>query len=172
MRSIQLLAIATVTLVAALPTASPAQTETTPAIAREVYRQQLEGPPRPAPRIVTERTVPDPTISPATISPATISPATVVQERPVAVPATAVPATTIVAPEGTVATWSALFARYRYGFNDDGNVDDNWFYDFYETPSAPAAVATTVVKPVTESAPAYRTSWKYDAVSERGLFSW
>ena len=167
MRSIQLLAIATVTLVAALPSASPAQTETTPAIAREVYRQQLEGPPRPAPRIVTERAVPDPTISPATV----------VQERPVAVPATnvpatAVPATTIVAPEGTVATWSALFARYRYGFNDDGNVDDNWFYDFYETPSAPAAVATTVVKPVTESAPAYRTSWKYDAVSERGLFSW
>jgi len=167
MRSIQLLAIATVTLVAALPSASPAQTETTPAIAREVYRQQLEGPPRPAARIVTERAVPDPTISPATV----------VQERPVAVPATnvpatAVPATTIVAPEGTVATWPALFARYRYGFNDDGNVDDNWFYDFYETPSAPAAVATTVVKPVTESAPAYRTSWKYDAVSERGLFSW
>jgi len=165
------------------------QDEGLPAIAREVYQPHTALPPAPAARPVTERLVSEPPIVPPrvvddrpTVAPAVVRPAAVVAPAvpavaPAAVvspaPAIAAPAAAVVAPAATVVTpavttnWSSVFPRFKFGFYDDGNVDDNWFYDYYETPKA-----AVVVKPTTDALPGFRTSWTYDRAEEAGLFSW
>jgi hypothetical protein len=101
-----------------------------------------------------------------------------VEERVAAPRATAV--TTVATPSAVVTErvlspgvlardrsglWWEDFALLRFGYYDDGYVDDNWFYDYYDAP-----VRRAVVAPVA-SAP-YRTTWIYDRLGESGLFSW
>jgi len=139
----------------AFPGVTRAQTEGLPAIAREVYRPHTELPPAPAPRVVTERLVTEPPILP----PAVVDDGPTVA-RNVVVPAPVVTAEAAVALPGP-------FSRYSYGFYDDGNADDNWYYDYYEVPKA-----AVVLKPTTDALPGFRTNWTYAPLAERGLFSW
>ena len=134
-----------------------AQDEGLPAIAREVYRPHTELPPAPVPRAVTERLVTEPPIVPPRV----------VDDTPTAVGAVVAPGR-IAVPAAAVSL-PGVFARYTYGFYDDGNADDNWYYDYYEVPKAAAAV---VVKPTTDAFPGFRTNWTYAPLAERGLFSW
>jgi len=156
-----------------------AQTEGAAAIARETHARLAEQqlpvlPPRVIPppvvtdAIVRERLpahvadglVPTPVTdrySPAVITP----PGSVVQGV-----VTARPVVTARVPVSGVATYTSAYAKMRYGFYDDGLVDDNWFYDYYEIPTA------TAVQPATGSAPGYRTSWRYDPAAEQRLFRW
>jgi hypothetical protein len=147
----------------AFPGVSPAQTEGLPAIAREVYRPHTELPPAPAPRVVTERLVTEPPIVPPRVVDDTpvVSRAVVQSSAVVVTPASPIPAVAVAGP--------SIFSRYSFGFYNDGNADDNWYYDYYE---APKTAATVVVKPPTDSAPGFRTNWTYAPLAERGLFSW
>lgn len=138
-----------------LPVVCHAQTEGLPAIAREVYRPHTELPPTPVPRVVTERLVTEPPI---------VSPV-VVDDKPAVAGNLVVPGPVVTA-QAAVAL-PGPFARYSYGFYDDGNADDNWYYDYYEVPKA-----VVVAKPVTDAAPGFRTNWRYAPLAERGLFSW
>jgi len=131
------------------------QDEGLPAIAREVYRPHTELPPAPAPRVVTERLVTEPPIVPPSV----------VDDAPT-VPGAVVAQGAVVAP-ATVASWPSVFSRYTFGFYNDGNADDNWYYDYYEVPKAAA-----VVKPPTDALPGFRTNWTYDRLAESGIFSW
>jgi len=134
------------------------QTETLPAIAREVYA------PKPEVRV---------TPLPAAIVPA--APVRAVTERvvteappaPVAVAERAVVREQAVTPGGVVTWWDA-FARNRYGYYDDSYLDDNWYYDYYELPKAAAVIVDRSVTAV----PGHRTTWIYEPLAERGLFSW
>jgi len=137
-----------------------AQTESVPAIARETYRPKPAlPPPAGAPtRGVTERLVAEPRVV-AEAVPAPV----VVAEKPVVVERVATPQ--------RVRTWSDALARFRYGYYDDGNLDDNWYYDFYD-PQPAVVVAPAVTRPSSSANPGYRTSWTYEPVAERGLFSW
>jgi len=135
------------------------QDEGLPAIAREVYRPHTELPPAPAARVVTERLVTEPPIRPQrvvddtpTVAGAVVTPGAVV-------------APAVVAPP--VASLPSVFPRFQFGFYDDGNADDNWYYDYYEVPKA-----AVVVKPPTDALPGFRTNWTYDRREEAGLFSW
>jgi hypothetical protein len=136
------------------------QDEGLPAIAREVYRPHTELPPAPAARVVTERLVTEPPIAPQRVVDDTPTVAGAVVTRG-AVVAPATVATSVAAGLPTV------FPRYTFGFYDDGNVDDNWYYDYYEMPKA-----AVVVKPPTDALPGFRTNWTYDRREEAGLFSW
>jgi hypothetical protein len=132
-----------------------AQDEALPAIAREVYRPHTELPPAPAPRVVTERLVTEPPIVPQPV----------VDDTPTAVGAV-VTRGAVVAP-AVVSTPASAFSRFRFGFYDDGNVDDNWFYDYYEVPKA-----AVVVRPATDAMPGFRTTWTYAPLYEQGIFNW
>jgi len=72
----------------------------------------------------------------------------------------------VVAPARTLSWWDA-FGKLRYGFYDDGFTDDNWFYDYYETPPT-----TVAVQQPASAAQGYRTSWRYDPLVEHRLFRW
>src|SRR5262245_6264108 len=135
------------------------QSETLPAIAREVYA------PKPVVRVP---------VAPAVAVPA--APVRAVTEQVVteAAPPVAVAERTVVGEQAVVpsriVTWWDAFARNRYGHYDDGYLDDNWYYDYYELPrAAPAAV---VVDRAVGTVPGHRTTWMYEPVAERGLFSW
>ena len=92
------------------------------------------------------------------------TPAAVVTERPVV-------RQEVVAPAAVVTWWDA-FVRNSYGFYDDGYLDDNWFYDYYEVPR-PACAVTVVERPASNTAVlGHHTTWVYEPVAERGLFSW
>jgi hypothetical protein len=124
--------------------------------------------------VVTERLVTEPPIVPPRVvddtptavgavvaqGPAVVAPTTVAAPTPVVAP------TTVVAP-AVVPSWPSVFTRYTFGFYDDGNVDDNWYYDYYQVPKA-----AVVVKPQTDALPGFRTNWTYDRREEAGLFSW
>lgn len=135
-----------------------AQDEGLPAIAREVYRPHTELPPASAPRVVTERVVAEPPILPPKV----------VDDTPAVGRASVTPRSAVVAPAVVVAAAPSL-GRYSFGFYNDGNADDNWYYDYYEAPQTATAV---VVKPITDAAPGFRTNWTYAPLFERGLFSW
>ena len=122
-----------------MPRAAVAQTESLPAIAREVYSRRAE---QEIP-VVPPRVVRPPVAAVSRLPPA--GPAVVVGRGP---------------------TWLDALATIRYGYYDDGYVDDNWFYDYYELPSAVAVEAPT------NAAPGYRTSWRYDPAAEQRLFRW
>ena len=133
------------------------QTETLPAIAREVYA------PKPVVRVP---------VAPAVAMPA--APVRAVTERVVTEEVPAVAERTVVREQAVVpsriVTWWDAFIRNRYGHYDDGYLDDNWYYDYYELPrAAPAAV---VVDRAVGTVPGHRTTWMYEPVAERGLFSW
>jgi hypothetical protein len=140
-----------------LPLLAKGQTEGAPAIARDTFRRQVESNERVVvpPRVVREVRVPDPVI---------VERAAVV-ERPAVVERQVV--RQAVVPERTVTWWTA-FARNRYGYHDDAYVDDDWYYDFYELPRAAPAVVDRAVGTL----PPYRTTWIFEPVAERGLFSW
>lgn len=152
-------------LVGASSREAAAQTEGLPAIAREVYRPHTEVPPASTPRVVTERLVTEPPIVP----PKVVDDTPPVPAGVVVVPATVVTTGRVVVPDAAAATFAGPLARYTYGFYDDGNADDNWYYDFYDVPKAAAAV---VVKPTTDATPGFRTNWTYAPVAEQGFFSW
>jgi hypothetical protein len=157
-----------------------AQTEGAAAIARETHARLAEQqlpvlPPRVVPppvvtdAIVRERLparvadglVPTPVTdrySPAVITPPGGVVEGVVTARPVV--------TSRVPAVSGVAAYSNAYSKMRYGFYDDGLVDDNWFYDYYEIP------VTVAVQPASGSAPGYRTSWRYDPAAEQRLFRW
>lgn len=163
-------------LLVLFPSLAIAQTETLPAIARETYAPQAEqripslpprvvSPPAVADTVVAER-LPGrvvqgavPTRVTERVAPAAVPAPTAVVEQPLVRERVAIPPTV---------TWWEAFTRNRFGFYDDGYVDDNWYYDYYEVPRPAAAVAV----PATSAAPGYRTSWLYEPVAERGLFSW
>jgi hypothetical protein len=150
------------------------QTEGLPAIAREVYRPHTELPPVPAPRVVTERVVTEPPILPPRIVDDTpVVPGAAVTASPAVVtanPVVVTPNPAVIAPAVAMAMATpTILGRYRFGFYNDGNADDNWYYDYYETPKAAAAV---VAKPATDAMPGFRTNWTYAPLAERGLFSW
>jgi hypothetical protein len=110
--------------------------------------------------VVTRAIVPPRVVEPRVVAPAAVAPVAVV-------PATReVVRETVVAPTGVGSWWDA-FGKLRYGYYDDGFADDNWFYDYYESP--PAAVA--VERPVS-AAVGNRTSWRYDPLVEQRLFRW
>jgi len=114
--------------------------------------------------------VPPRVVGPPVVSKA-IVPARIV-ERPVAVAPAAAATTREIVPEAVVApmrvtSWPDAFGKLRYGYYDDGFADDNWFYDYYESP--PAAVAVT--RPAS-AAVGNRTSWRYDPLVEQRLFRW
>lgn len=149
-------------------TSSPdaaAQTEGLPAIAREVYRPHTEVPPAGTPRVLTERLVTEPPIVPLKV----VDDTPAVAAGAVAASATGVTTGRVVLPDAAAATFAGPLARYTYGFYDDGNADDNWYYDFYDMPKAAAAV---VVKPTTDATPGFRTNWTYAPLAEEGFFSW
>jgi len=95
----------------------------------------------------------------------------VIAPRPAVV--TSTPAVVMPNPAVTIAPVTVgaptILGRYTFGFYDDGNADDNWYYDFYEAPKAAAAVTT---QPPTDAVPGFRTNWTYIPLAERGLFSW
>jgi hypothetical protein len=132
-----------------------------PAISRETYRQRQETPVPAVPlRVVTEPVVP-----------ARVVPERAVVERVPAEPvvvADRAAVREVVAPRRAIA-WFDAFVQNRYGYYDDGYLDDNWFYDYYQFAAPKAAV---VAAPVTATAPGYRTSWIYEPAAERALFSW
>jgi len=159
--------------VAALPTVAAAQVggapdSALPAIAREVYGPRANVPVPAIPPIeLPAKAIVDP-----------VTPAPVAAERVVRTPAAVVAARPVVAQEEVVApaavvTWWDAFIRNSYGFYDDGYLDDNWYYDYYELPR-PATRAVTVVQRPGSSTPVqgHHTSWIYEPVAERGLFSW
>jgi len=154
---------------AVLPSVVSAQDEGLPAIAREVYQPRTGLPPAPVPRVVTERLVTEPPI----VAPPVVDDSPNVAAAVVAptVAETVVTRSPVVAP-AVVAGWPSVFARYSFGFYDDGNADDNWYYDYYEVPRAAVVVKPTVAKPVTDARPGYRTNWTYAPAAEQGLFSW
>jgi len=144
-----------------------AQTESLPAIAKETYRPKPElPPPGSPPRAVTERLVAEPRVIAESVPapPVAVSPPVAV-ERPVVVERPAVASRALIAPRTT--RWWDVLSSARYGFYDDGNVDDNWYYDYYDLPK-PAVV----VAPSAGTATGYRTAWTYEPVAEAGLFSW
>jgi len=140
-----------------LPAACYAQTEGTVGLARDVYaRKVIQDSLPPPPAVITERVV---------------LPERVVTERVVRVPVPApLPATVVERPilaERVVVTqptgnWRDVLAESRFGYYDDSYFDDNWYYDYYESPqvAAPSGVAR------------FRTGWFYAPTAERGLFSW
>jgi hypothetical protein len=157
-------------LLGSLPRFTIAQDEGLPAIAREVYQPHTALPPAPAPRAVTERLVTEPPIVPPRVvdDTPTVAGAVVTPAAAVVTPSATVvtPAATVVAP-AVVSSVVTSFSRYTFGFYDDGNADDNWYYDYYQVPKA-----AVVVKPTTDAAPGFRTNWTYDRREEAGLFSW
>jgi len=140
----------------ALPKSGLAQTEALPAISRETYRQRQETPVPAVPlRVVPERVLPERVVvERVTPEPVVVAERAAVRE--------------VVTPRPVVA-WFDAFVRNRYGYYDDGYLDDNWFYDYYEYAVPKAAVVTP---PVTATTPGYRTSWIYEPAAERALFSW
>ncbi len=138
-------------LILGLPGFSSAQTAVVP--------PRVVGPPVVARAIVPPRVVERP-VAPAIA----VAPTVTVEERPVVREAVVAPAG--VAPARVVSWWDS-FTKLRYGFYDDGFADDNWFYDYYETP--PAAVA--VERPASVNV-GNRTSWRYDPLVEQRLFRW
>ena len=152
-------------VVAAMALAAAAQDAALPTIAREVYGPRANVPvPAVPPVQVPAKTVIDPVVPAPAIAERVIrTPAAVVIERPVV-------RTEVVAPAAVVTWWDA-FARNTYGFYEDGYLDDNWYYDYYELPRAARAV-TVVERPTGGAALGHHTSWVYEPVAERGLFSW
>lgn len=155
---------------AALPVVAVAQvgdapSNTLPAIRREVYGTRANLPePAVPPAALPAKTIVDPVPVPAVAERVVRSPAAVVTERPIV-------RQEVVAP-GAVVTWWDAFARNSYGFYDDGYLDDNWFYDYYEVPRAARAV-TVVQRPASNTpVQGHHTSWVYEPLAERGLFSW
>ncbi|HEY2412120.1 MAG TPA: hypothetical protein VGI40_07750 [Pirellulaceae bacterium] len=142
-------------LFGAFPLVAVGQDEGLPAIAREVYQPRTGLPPAATPRVVTERLVTEPAIVPPPV----------VDDTPTVAGAVVAPGA-VIAPT-VAATWPSAFARYAFGFYDDGNADDNWYYDYYQVPKA-----AVVVKPPTDALPGFRTNWTYDRREEAGLFSW
>jgi hypothetical protein len=174
-KSLCLYAALIMPLLGAFSCVAVGQDEGLPAIAREVYRPHTELPPARAPRVITERLVTEPPIVPPrviddtpTVAGAVVSPGAVVAPAVVAPPAgtPAVVSPTVVTPAGATA-FPSVFARYTFGFYDDGNADDNWYYDYYDVPKA-----AVVVRPTTDALPGFRTNWTYDRREEAGLFSW
>jgi len=108
---------------------------------------------------VTRAIVPPRVVEPRAVAPVVVAPAVMPATREVV-------RETVVAPP-VVGSWWDAFGKLRYGFYDDGFSDDNWFYDYYETP--PAAVA--VERPAS-AAVGNRTSWRYDPLVEQRLFRW
>jgi hypothetical protein len=156
---------------AALPAVVAAQVGGAPDSALPALRREVYGP---------RANVPVPAVPPVELPAKTIvdpvTPAPVVAERVVRTPAAVVAARPVVAQEvvapAAVVTWWDAFVRNSYGFYDDGYLDDNWYYDYYELPRA--ARAMTVVQRSATSVPVqgHHTSWVYEPVAERGLFSW
>jgi hypothetical protein len=140
-----------------LPLVARGQTEGATGIARDTFRRQVDANERviAPPRVVREVRVRDPAVVERTT----------VVERPAVVERQVV--RQAVVPERTVTWWTA-FTRNRYGYYDDAYVDDDWFFDYYELPRAASAVVDRAVGTL----PPYRTSWIYEPVAERGLFSW
>jgi hypothetical protein len=154
--------------VAIRPSIVRAQTEGLPAIAKETFRPRSEVVPvAPVTPAVTERVAVEPRLAEPQAPPVTV-----VEKPPVAVERPAVVVEKPVVRETVVAepvtTWWVGFARNRFGFYDDGYVDDDWYYDFYETPKA----AAVVVRRPAAVPLGYRTGWSYEPLAERGLFSW
>jgi len=146
------------------PPSSEAQDAALPTIAREVYGPRANIPvPAVPPPLVPAKAVLDP-VAPAPVVAERVvrTLAAVVTERPVVREA-------VVAPAAVVTWWDA-FARNIYGFYDDAYLDDNWYYDYYELPRTTRAV--TVVERPSGAALGHHTSWVYEPVAERGLFSW
>jgi hypothetical protein len=116
--------------------------------AREVAKDALP----PPPAVVQERVV---------------LPARVATDRvervPLPAPAVERPIleTRVVVARPTLRWWEVL-TRSRYGYYDDAYFDDNWYYDYYESPAVASASGEVT----------YRTSWLYAPTAERGLFSW
>ena len=139
-----------------IPASVRAQNETNSVYAQEAHRAR---PPATAVQVVPDA-VPKPIVTDAVPRP-------IVTQRPTDVSPSATPTTvvaeTFVAPSRLPAWWEA-FTLTRYGFNDDGYLDDDWFYDYYQ----PAAARVAVARPTT----GYHTGWVYDPLVERGLFSW
>lgn len=152
-------------MLAAFPAIAGAQTEGLPAIARETFRPRSEVVPiAPAPsapvvteRVAVERRPTEPLAPPVTV---VEKPPVAVVEKPVIREAVAV--------AGPVTTWWSAFSRNRYGYYDDGFVDDDWYYDYYEMPRATPVV---VARPA-GTLLGFRTNWIYEPAAERGLFSW
>jgi hypothetical protein len=116
------------------------------------------------PAAVPAKTVIDPVVpAPVVAERVMRTPAAIVTERPVVREAVAGPA--------AVVTWWDAFARTSFGFYDDGYLDDNWYYDYYELPR-PARAVTVVERPSNAAVLGHHTSWVYEPVAERGLFSW
>jgi hypothetical protein len=161
------------TCLAAMPAVGVAQVageasdSALPALRREVFGPRANVPvPAIPPVELPAKTIVDP-----------VAPAPVVAERVVRTPAAIVTERPVVAQEvvapAAVVTWWEAFVRNSYGFYDDGYLDDNWYYDYYDVPR-PAARAVTVVQRPGSNAPVqgHHTSWVYEPVAERGLFSW
>jgi len=158
-----------------IPCAARAQTEGAAAIARETHvRQADQQVPVLPPRVVSPPIVTDAVVRerlPARVADGLVPTRVIDQTSPAVITPPGGVVESIVTARPVIATsppatWLSTFSSMRYGYYDDGLVDDNWFYDYYEIP------ARAVVQPPTSSAPGYRTAWRYDPTAEQRLFRW
>jgi hypothetical protein len=133
----------------AMPSMGQAQTEGAVGLARDVFaREVIKDSLPPPPAVIEERVVlPERVVRERTPLPARVVERPILEERVIAQPAL---------------RWWEVLTRSRYGYYDDAYFDDNWYYDYYESPAIAAA----------SGAARYRTSWLYAPTAERGLFSW
>ncbi len=164
-------AIAAISLTLFVPAVCRAQTEGAVGLARDVFARKVIAdeltPPSayieerlPLPdaaftdRIVRERVPLAPTAVEVGIAPTPNALPARIVERPIL-------EERVVAAQPALRWWEVL-TKSRYGYYDDAYFDDNWYYDYYESPAV--AAADDVVR--------YRTTWFYAPTAERGLFSW